>query len=534
MGNCCGSAAKADEPPKKAAATNSQKAPEATKPSGPPGSEPKKKKVLHMGTILQREVEEVHGSYTLGRELGRGQFGVTYLAMAKDGSKKLFACKQIHKQRKIITKEDAEDVRREVAIMYHLNVHPNICELVSAYEDKANVHLVMELAQGGELFDRIVAKGAAGGYSEKEAASVFRNIMKVVAQCHALGVIHRDLKPENFLLSDKTDDAVLKATDFGLSVFFKPGQVFREIVGSAYYVAPEVLKKYYSHECDVWSAGVILYILLCGVPPFWAETEPEIFKLVQKGVYDITTAPWDKISPSAKDLVKKLLVVNPRQRLTAKDALLHPWLKEGGDAPDTIIDDTVLSRLKKFSGMNRLKKMALNVIAKNMSQHEIEGLKEIFKAFDKDNSGTITLQELKEGLKKMGNPLTEADLDGMMAEIDIDGDGLISYDEFIAATMHMNKLNTEENLWKAFQEFDADNSGFITPDELHEALSKYGMDVQDIEGILADVDTDGDGRIDYDEFVYMMRNNNPTGPSLGDMLAPGGGAVATEDVKLNL
>jgi len=531
MGNCCGGGTAKPEP-KKAEQKPSATAKDGPRTSAPTGSDGKKKKLTHMGTVLQREVEEVHQSYTLGRELGRGQFGVTYLAMAKDGSKKLFACKQIHKQRKIITKEDAEDVRREVAIMYHLNVHPNICELVSSYEDKANVHLVMELCQGGELFDRIVAKGAAGGYSEKEAASVFRNIMKVVAQCHALGVIHRDLKPENFLLSDKTDNAILKATDFGLSVFFKPGQVFREIVGSAYYVAPEVLKRYYSHECDVWSAGVILYILLCGVPPFWDETETGIFKLVQKGVYDITSPPWDKISASAKDLIKKLLVVNPRQRLTAQQALLHPWLKEGGDAPDTIIDDTVLSRLKNFTGMNRLKKMALNVIAKSMSAHEIEGLKELFKGFDKDCSGTITLQELKEGLKKMGNPLTESDLDAMMQEIDIDGDGLISYDEFIAATMHQNSRYTEENLRKAFQDFDADDSGFITPDELHEALTKHGMPVKDIDQILAEVDTDGDGRIDYDEFVVMMRANNPSGPGLGELL--GAKDAGPEDITVEI
>lgn len=530
MGNCCGGGdAKAPENKPETKPANGENA--AAKTASKPNSLGKVKKGLtHMGTILQREVEEVHQRYTLGRELGRGQFGVTYLAMAKDGSKQLFACKQIHKQRKIVSKEDAEDVRREVAIMHHLQGHPNICELLSAYEDKANVHLVMELCQGGELFDRIVAKGSSGGYSEKEAASIFRNVVRVVAQCHALGVIHRDLKPENFLLSDKTDQAVLKATDFGLSVFYKPNQVFRDVVGSAYYVAPEVLKRYYSHECDVWSAGVILYILLCGVPPFWDENENGIFKLVAKGAYDITKEPWDKISASAKDLVKKLLVVNPKQRLTAQQALQHPWLREGGDAPDTVLDDTVLSRLKKFSGMNRLKKMALNVIAKNMSPHEIEGLQEMFKAFDKDNSGTITMQELKEGLKKMGNPLTEMEVDAMMNEIDVDGDGLISYDEFIAATMHMNKLNTEENMWKAFQEFDADGSGCITPDELHMALAKHGMSVKDIDDILQDVDKDGDGLIDYAEFVLMMRSNNPTNPPT---LNPKVG-VDTDDVKLNL
>mmetsp|Transcript_24291 Transcript_24291/g.46098 ORF Transcript_24291/g.46098 Transcript_24291/m.46098 type:complete len:523 (+) Transcript_24291:185-1753(+) len=509
MGNCCGGEAKQDEASgNKKPHTASTTTAVTAGPPGAPGTG--KPKLLHVGSILQREVEELHHHYVLGKELGRGQFGITHLCQHKE-TKKLYACKSISKQRKIVTKEDGEDVRREVAIMYHLQGHPNICDLVAAYEDKANVHLVMELCQGGELFDRIVEKGC---YSELNAANVFRTIMTVVAQCHALGVMHRDLKPENFLLSDKTENAKLKATDFGLSMFFKPNQVFREVVGSAYYVAPEVLKRYYSLEADVWSAGVILYILLCGVPPFWHETEQGIFDAVRRGQYDITNKPWDKISRQAKDLVQKLLVINPKQRLTAQQALQHPWLREGGEAPDTVLDDTVLSRLKKFSGMNRLKKMALNVIAKNMSQHEIEGLSEMFKAFDRDNSGTITMQELKEGLKKMGNPLTEQEVDGVMAQIDIDGDGIISYDEFIAATMHMNKLNSEENLWKAFATFDADDSGFITPDELRDALIKHGMDVEGMDDILNDVDQDGDGRINYDEFVHMMRSNNPTGPAL--------------------
>mmetsp|Transcript_12129 Transcript_12129/g.16529 ORF Transcript_12129/g.16529 Transcript_12129/m.16529 type:complete len:521 (+) Transcript_12129:221-1783(+) len=517
MGNCCGTANESKEQSRKnTSQSKPTSGPSATGGAVPPGSI--KPKITHLGSILQRQVEDLHTSFTLGKELGRGQFGITHLCTDKE-TKESFACKSISKQRKIITKEDAEDVRREVAIMYHLQGHPNIVNLKAAYEDKNNVHLVMEICNGGELFDRIVEKGH---YSEKQAAGVFRTIVKVVAQCHALGVMHRDLKPENFLLSDKSDKALLKATDFGLSVFFKPNQVFRDVVGSAYYVAPEVLKKSYGPEADAWSAGVILYILLCGVPPFWHETEPGIFEAVKKGKYDLTSKPWDRISKGAKDCVQRLLVINPKQRMTAQEALNHPWVREDGDAPDNPLDDTVLARLKKFSGMNRLKKMALNVIAKNMSSFEIEGLKELFKSFDRDDSGTITLAELKEGLKKMGNSMTEAEVEAVMGSIDIDGDGYLSYEEFIAATLHMNKLNSEENLWKAFATFDTDDSGFITPDELRDALVKYGMDVENIEDIIAEVDQDNDGRINYDEFVHMMRGGNPGGGgaalNLGDLL----------------
>jgi calcium-dependent protein kinase len=164
-------------------------------------------------------MEDVKEAYSLGRELGRGQFGITRLCTNK-ATGELFACKTISK-RKLVHKEDVEDVRREVQIMHHLTGHPNIVELKGAYEDRGAVHLVMELCAGGELFDRIIAKGK---FSERVAANVMRTMVEVIRTCHSLGVMHRDLKPENFLLLNKKEDSPLKTTDFGLSVFFKPGR----------------------------------------------------------------------------------------------------------------------------------------------------------------------------------------------------------------------------------------------------------------------------------------------------------------------
>jgi len=185
-------------------------------------------------------MEDVRSQYIIGKELGRGQFGVTYICTHKKTLQK-YACKSIA-TRKLIRNNDIEDVRREIQIMYHLTGQPNIVELKGAYEDKHSVNLVMELCAGGELFDRIIAKGH---YSERAAASLCRTMVKVVHTCHSMGVIHRDLKPENFLFLSKDENSPLKATDFGLSVFFKPGDVFRDIVGSAYYVAPEILRRLY-------------------------------------------------------------------------------------------------------------------------------------------------------------------------------------------------------------------------------------------------------------------------------------------------
>ena len=172
-----------------------------------------------VGRVLGRPMEDVRAAYTFGRELGRGQFGVTYLVTHRETGQR-FACKSIA-TRKLVHRDDIEDVRREVQIMHHLTGHRNIVELRGAYEDRHSVNLVMELCEGGELFDRIIARGH---YTERAAAALCREIVAVVHSCHSMGVFHRDLKPENFLFLNDKEDSPLKATDFGLSVFFKPGE----------------------------------------------------------------------------------------------------------------------------------------------------------------------------------------------------------------------------------------------------------------------------------------------------------------------
>jgi calcium-dependent protein kinase len=333
---------------------------------------------------------------------------VTYLCTEITTGRQ-YACKSISK-RKLVSKADKEDIRREIQIMQHLSGQPNIVEFCGAYEDKSSVHVVMELCAGGELFDRIIAKGH---YSERAAATVCRAVVNVVNLCHFMGVMHRDLKPENFLLATKEENAVLKATDFGLSVFIEEGKMYRDIVGSAYYVAPEVLRRNYGKEIDVWSAGVILYILLSGVPPFWAETEKGIFDAILQGEIDFESQPWPSISESAKDLVRKMLAQDPKKRITSAQVLQHPWLREG-EASDKPIDSAVLSRMKQFRAMNKLKKMALKVIASNLNEEEIKGLKQMFMNMDTDNSGTITYEELKAGLAKLGSKLSEAEVKQLM------------------------------------------------------------------------------------------------------------------------
>uniref|UniRef100_N1QYC0 non-specific serine/threonine protein kinase n=1 Tax=Aegilops tauschii TaxID=37682 RepID=N1QYC0_AEGTA len=344
---------------------------------------------LQVQSVLRRKTDNLKDKYSLGRKLGQGQFGTTYLCVDKATGLE-YACKSIAK-RKLITDEDVEDVRREIQIMHHLAGHPNIISIRGAYEDAVAVHVVMELCAGGELFDRIVRRGH---YTERQAAELARVIVAVVESCHSLGVMHRDLKPENFLFVGNEEDAALKTIDFGLSMFFRPGEMFSDVVGSPYYVAPEVLKKSYSQDADVWSAGVIVYILLCGVPPFWAETEQGIFEQVLNGTLDFESDPWPSVSEGAKDLLRKM----------------------SGEAPDKPLDSAVLSRLKQFSAMNKLKKMALRV-STGVIAVIYARLKEMFKMMDTDNSGQINYEELKAGLERVGANMKESDISQLMQAV---------------------------------------------------------------------------------------------------------------------
>ncbi|KAM6571440.1 hypothetical protein CsatA_015520 [Cannabis sativa] len=454
---------------------------------------------LQADSVLQTKTGHLKEYYNLGHKLGNGQFGTTFLCVEKTTGKE-YACKSLAK-RKLLTEDDVDDVKREIQIMHHLAGSSNVVSIKGAYEDAVAVHVVMELCSGGELFDRIVKRGH---YTERKAAQLTKTIVGVVEACHSLGVMHRDLKPENFLFVNDHEDSPLKAIDFGLSVFFKPGETFSDVVGSPFYLAPEILQRHYGPEADIWSVGVIVYILLCGVPPFWGETEHEIFEEVLHGDLDFSSDPWPSISESAKDLVKRMLVRDPKKRITAHEVLCHPWVRADGMALDKPLDSAVLSRMHQFSAMNKLKKMALRIIVENLSDEEIAGLKEMFRMIDTDNSGQITFEELK----SFGANLKESEIHHLMQSADFDNSGTIDYGEFIAATFHFNKIDKEDHLLAAFSYFDREGSGYITQDALRRAFEEFGIEDFHLEEMIQEIDQDNDGRIDYNEFVAMMQKDN--------------------------
>ncbi|KAL3524230.1 hypothetical protein ACH5RR_017064 [Cinchona calisaya] len=275
-------------------------------------------------TILDtQQTSNLKDRFVLGGELGWGQFGII-----RECSDKLtgecLACKSISKDR-LVTQEDVRSIKLEIEIMTRLSGHPNVVNLKAVYEDEDYVHLVMELCAGGELFKQLEKHGK---FPEPEARVLFRHLMEVVMYCHDKGVVHRDLKPENILLATKAPSSPIKLADFGLATYIKQGQSLHGTVGSPFYIAPEVLMGGYDQAADVWSAGVILYILLSGIPPFWGKTKSRIFDAIRAANLRFPSNPWDYISYPAKELIKGMLCKDPSRRLSAQQVLDHTWSRD--------------------------------------------------------------------------------------------------------------------------------------------------------------------------------------------------------------
>uniref|UniRef100_A0A0D9X228 Protein kinase domain-containing protein n=1 Tax=Leersia perrieri TaxID=77586 RepID=A0A0D9X228_9ORYZ len=415
--------------------------------------------------------------YELAEEVGRGHFGYTCSAKAKKGELKGHdvAVKVIPKS-KMTTAIAIEDVRREVRILSSLTGHSNLVQFYDAFEDEDNVYIVMELCKGGELLDRILARG--GKYSEEDAKVVMVQILSVVSFCHLQGVVHRDLKPENFLFTSKDENSSLKVIDFGLSDFVKPDERLNDIVGSAYYVAPEVLHRSYGTEADMWSIGVIAYILLCGSRPFWARTESGIFRAVLKAEPSFDEAPWPTLTAEAKDFVKRLLNKDYRKRMTAAQALSHPWIRNSQQA-----------------------------LAKTLTANQLFYLREQFELLGPNKNGYISLQNLKSALMKNS---TDAMKDSRVVDFVNTVCTLqyrkLDFEEFAASAVsvyQMEALETwEQHARRAYELFDKEGNRPIVIEELASELG-LGPSVP-LHVVLQDWIRHADGKLSFLGFIKLL------------------------------
>ncbi|KAF8405079.1 hypothetical protein HHK36_009976 [Tetracentron sinense] len=443
--------------------------------------------------------------YEVGDEVGRGHFGYTCTATVKKGELKgqNVAVKVIPKA-KMTTAIAIEDVRREVKILRALTGHNNLVQFYDAYEDHDNVYIVMELCEGGELLDRILSRG--GKYSEDDAKTVMVQLLNVVAFFHLQGVVHRDLKPENFLFTSKDENSQLKAIDFGLSDFVKPDERLNDIVGSAYYVAPEVLHRSYSTEADVWSIGVIAYILLCGSRPFWARTESGIFRAVLKADLCFDEPPWPSLSSGSKDFVKRLLNKDPRKRMTAAQALSHPWIRSHSDVI-LPLDILVFRLMKTYMRSSSLRKAALRALSKTLTVDELFYLKEQFALLEPSKNGSITLENLRTALmKKATDAMKESRIHDFLSSLNPLQYRRMNFEEFCAAALSVHQLEAldrwEQHARCAYELFEKDGNRAIVIEEL---ASELGLSPSvPVHAVLHDWIRHTDGKLSFLGFVKLL------------------------------
>jgi len=320
------------------------------KGKGPPGA---LKLILHFplseskGPTTNPEANKnrkVLDNYVIGDEIGRGGFSIVKKGQNKE-TKENVAIKIIEK--KTPNEDELQLLHREIEIMRKLH-HKHIIALFDVFEDTERIYLILELVTGGELFDQIVSRGV---YSERDAALVISQILEAVTYMHTNGIAHRDLKPEN-LLCGGPDGKQIKVTDFGLSKDFGKGNL-KTSCGTPDYVAPEVLKgQTYDNSVDIWSIGVICYILLCGFPPFYGNTDQQIFEKIMKANYDFPSPDWDDISENAKQFIQAILVLEPSERPTAQDCLQAPWIVS--QAPSKAIKSGESGKLGEYTAKRKM------------------------------------------------------------------------------------------------------------------------------------------------------------------------------------
>lgn len=362
--------------------------------------------------------------YSAKAELGSGSYGKVFqVKHLKSGD--LRACKQL-------TKKHIQDLNKftlEINILSKMD-HPNIIKLYEVFEDNRYVYLIMEQCLGGELFDKIIDKLQNGTiFTEREAAKIFKQVISAIHYCHKAGICHRDLKPENLLLVNKNDDSPVKIIDFGLSNIFKDVKTGTHVkmttkVGTAYYVSPEVLSGNYDEKCDIWSAGVILYILLCGDPPFNGANDNEIYRKIKAKKFGFTNPLWKNISEQAKELICKMLA-DPEKRPSAEEVYLDAWVNELAPNSKEALLKLNISTLKQYGNQNKLKKAVVTFICSRMKDDEVASLKEVFQAMDSNGDGHLTLEEMSNGMAKVG--MDNKEIEELFNSMDTDKSGVIDY-----------------------------------------------------------------------------------------------------------
>jgi calcium-dependent protein kinase len=459
--------------------------------------------------FINHEKGTPQDNYILSKTLGEGAYGVVI-----KGTHKLTKSTRAIKVIKKMGEDKETEIINEINMLTMMD-HPNIVKIFEFYVTKTEYFIVTEFCQGGELFDKIIE---AAPLEEELAAHIMYQILSAVHYCHKMGIIHRDLKPENILLTGSEKDMMIKIVDFGTAKIFDKTQNESKMIGSCYYMAPEVLTKNYNERCDLWSCGVILYILLTGEPPFNGHSDEEIMSKILKGTYNTNKSNIIKRSEEAKNLLKSLLIYNPKERINGEEALNHQWFKKFNTKniinfiPKKKIKE-LINNIKGYNPGFILQQAALGFLVHNYPQMEdvVEASK-LFNLIDTNADGIIVKSELYEGLKNLLHSDAESqalkdDVDKIFKILDSDDNGHLEYGEFVRAAIDRKFFLNSNNLKFAFNRFDTYKEGNININDVREVFGKFGNnDEVGFLHIINEVDLNGDGIISYNEFETMMKN----------------------------
>lgn len=422
--------------------------------------------------FIGEEKQELEDMYSLFEPpLGSGLYGCVYRAKNKINNT-FRAVKRIKRSIFEESGSSLELLLKDFHILKGLS-HPNIIQVYEYFVGSEYISVVSELCEGGEMFDRIIQDTR---FEESKAANYVSQILSAIAYCHSKKLAHCDLKPENIVFQSKGSD-IIKIIDFGNSAYTDNKRLTNKF-GTVYYIAPEVLRGDYDERCDIWSIGVILYILLSGIPPFNGKNDHEILHRVSEGQYSFSHNHWQDISAEAKDLISGLLKFKPEERLPAQDALNHPWLKKWRN-PNRLetcpIAKTTLRALKNFRADCKLQEAMLSYLMIHLfSKQEQTMMLDAFMEMDIDGDGKLSLEDLLAVCVKLGKSEADAQAiaQSIMKNSDTRGHGFIDFSEFLKLSLSQRSILTDAKLREAFDRFDQSGTGFITLDDLKSVLNK--------------------------------------------------------------
>ena len=462
-------------------------------------------------TLVTQKFGDPDKYYKKIKDLGSGSYGAVYLAknVVMDN---IVAIKSIEKTEDNMV--DDLEIKNEINILKKLS-HPNIVKIYEFFDTILYYYLVTEYCKKGELFSYIKNR-----FSERQLAVLFYQVFSGLCYLHEKKIIHRDLKLENIMVSDVEKDVLtgeeyfwIKIIDFGTAKIFEKNKTEKSIIGSSYYIAPEVLRQKYNEKCDTWSVGVILYMTLVGVAPFDGRTDEEIIHRIKTGKYNKKNSRFVEHSEEVKDLVYKLLEMNTEKRYSAKEALNHPWFQKygGRNLFNNFKQEDIkpyIENLFNYKYNSKLQELVIAFLVHNISNnYETLIILKMFRHFNKSGDCKLTKKELTLGLYDYKE---KEDVDEMVdiifQRLDGDNNGYIEYEEFLRACIDKKHLMTRENLKYAFKFLDKDNSRTLNAQKIISAfLAKSNKEFEAIFNIyLNEVDKDGDGIIDFNQFCLLM------------------------------